>query len=120
MTTVLAYTDEQIAQVVHEMNRGLQYVQGDLSPSQPWQVESEEIQQTVIVGVQEAKRGVTPREHHERWCAEKRAQGWRYGEVKDPAAKTHPCLVAYDDLPSGQRLKNELFLAVVAVMASAQ
>lgn len=120
MTTVVAYTDEQIAQVVHEMNRGLQYVQGDLSPSQPWQVEDPAIQATVIEGVRSAKAGVTPREHHERWCAMKRAQGWRWGEVKDPAAKLHPCLVAYDDLPAGQRLKNELFLAVVAVMASAQ
>lgn len=118
MTTVLAYTDEQIAQVVHEMNRGLQYVQGDLSPSQPWQVEDPSIQRTVIIGVQEARRGVTPREHHERWCAEKRAQGWRYGETKNAAERTHPCLVPYDDLPPEQRLKNELFLAVVAVMAS--
>lgn len=32
------YSDEEIAQVVHEMVRGLQYVQNDPSPSDPWQV----------------------------------------------------------------------------------
>jgi hypothetical protein len=32
--------------------------------------------------------------------------------VKDPEAKTHPCLVPYDDLPEYQQLKDRVFLAI--------
>jgi RyR domain len=112
----MTYTDEQIAQVIHEMNRGLQYVQGDPCPSQPWQVEDEEIKANVIASVAFARAGATPRELHERWAEDKRAHGWTHGAVKDPEARTHPCLVPYGDLPEGQRLKDRLFAAVVKVM----
>ena len=27
------------------------------------------------------------------------ADGWKYGPVKDPEKKEHPCFVPYDDLP---------------------
>jgi hypothetical protein len=40
-----------------------------------------------------------------------------YGEVKDAVAKTHPCMVPYDDLPEFQRKKDALFLAIVRVLA---
>lgn len=42
------------------------------------------------------------------------AEGWVYGPVKDPEAKTHPCLVAYDQLPEAQRYKDKLFASNVA------
>jgi hypothetical protein len=114
----VSYTDEEIACVVHEANRGLQMVQGDPAPSQPWPVESPEIRQSAVDGVRQARAGRTPRQLHQDWCGQKEAAGWQYGPVKDPVAKTHPCLVAYADLPDHQKLKDELFLAVVAVMAS--
>lgn len=34
--------------------------------------------------------------------ANKIADGWKYGEAKDPEAKTHPCLVPFDKLPEFQ------------------
>jgi hypothetical protein len=43
-------------------------------------------------------------------------EGWVYGETKDPVAKTHPCLVAYNDLPIEQQVKDHLFRAVVKAL----
>ena len=35
---------------------------------------------------------------HSRWNREKFMAGWSFGEKKDPAKKTHPCLVEWKDL----------------------
>jgi len=58
-----------------------------------------------------------PSASHDSWSAEKVADGWVYGPVKDPEAKQHPCLVPYDDLPVEQRTKDYLFQAVVRSLA---
>lgn len=34
---------------------------------------------------------------HERWCAQKQLQGWKYGAIRNDRLKLHPCLVQYDD-----------------------
>lgn len=112
----MTYTDEQIARVCHEANRALQAIHDDPAPSNWWDVESPDIQASVIDGVRKARQGRTPRELHDDWCAYKRAEGWRYGLVKDAVEKTHPCLVPYDDLPPGQRVKDNVFLAIVERM----
>lgn len=36
---------------------------------------------------------------HERWNADRRLLGWRFGEKKDNARKLHPCLIDFADLP---------------------
>lgn len=54
-----------------------------------------------------------PSDSHESWLKEKTEQGWVYGHIKDPEAKTHPCCVPYDQLPAAQRFKDELFIAVL-------
>ena len=40
---------------------------------------------------------------HEVWAASRIAQGWTYGEKRDDALKTHPCLVPYDELPEVEK-----------------
>ncbi len=50
---------------------------------------------------------------HENWMRFKTADGWKYGEVKDENAKTHPCLVPFDKLPKAQQVKDALFRGVV-------
>jgi hypothetical protein len=59
----------------------------------------------------------TPEASHESWMAEKVAAGWVYGPTKDPVAKTHPCIVAYSELPPEQRAKDHLFGAIVRSLA---
>ncbi len=40
---------------------------------------------------------------HEVWAAGRVAEGWTYGETRDDAKKTTPCLVAYADLPENEK-----------------
>lgn len=110
------FSNEQVAQVCHEANRALQDIQGDPAPSQPWCCTDAEIRASAVDGVADARRGITPRDLHENWCKFKRRHGWRYGEIKDPELKTHPCLVSYDELPEEQRVKDQLFLFIVAAL----
>lgn len=110
------YTDEQIAQVVHAANSVLQRIHGDDAPSQPWDCETDHVRQSAAEGVRQARKGATPEQLHESWCEFKRAGGWVHGEVKNPDAKTHPCLVPYADLPQEQRDKDRLFHAIVRTL----
>jgi hypothetical protein len=54
-----------------------------------------------------------PSASHESWLAEKEADGWKYGPVKNPETKEHPCFVPYDQLPVEQRRKDYIFGAIV-------
>ena len=40
---------------------------------------------------------------HRRWCANRRLNGWRYGEERDNQRKVHPDLVAWDALDDSTR-----------------
>jgi hypothetical protein len=46
----------------------------------------------------EAERSRLAELEHERWCAERRMQGWKYGPERIEAAKIHDCLVPYAQL----------------------
>ena len=50
---------------------------------------------------------------HDNWMKDKLAEGWVYGETKDPEAKTHPCLVPFESLPKEQQFKDKLFRMIV-------
>lgn len=112
-------SDEQIARVTHEANRALQHVQGapGIPVAPPWDDFPADQQAGVISGVRLARSGATARELHDNWCAEKLADGWVYGEEKNNDAKTHPCLVAYDELPIEQRAKDYMFMAIVDALS---
>lgn len=106
-------TNEQIAKLAHEVNRAYCVSIGDASrPS--WEDAPEWQRKSAMNGVAaHIKEPRTPRESHELWLAEKRADGWTYGAVKDVSAKTHPCFLPYEDLPAEQRAKDFLLAAVV-------
>lgn len=40
---------------------------------------------------------------HDVWAAGRIAEGWRYGEARDDARKTTPCLVSYAELPENEK-----------------
>lgn len=40
---------------------------------------------------------------HDIWAQQRLAQGWTYGPQRDDAAKKHPCLVSYADLPESEK-----------------
>jgi hypothetical protein len=44
---------------------------------------------------------------HERWCKQKREDGWTYGDPWDPVLKHHPSLVDWEVLPESEREKDK-------------
>lgn len=103
-----------VAQFCHEVNRA--YCQALDDYSQPsWEDAPDWQQQSAINGVEFhiANPDASPEASHANWLAEKLADGWTYGVVKDPEAKTHPCCVPYYDLPVEQRAKDYIFRAIV-------
>lgn len=40
---------------------------------------------------------------HETWAARRMAEGWKYGPVRNDAAKEHPCLVPYGQLSEKEK-----------------
>ena len=40
---------------------------------------------------------------HEVWAKSRIEQGWHYGTERNDAEKTHPCLVAYEELPEAEK-----------------
>ncbi len=108
---------EDIARICHEANRALCLADGDNSQREwndapLWQRES------AIAGVAfrdqnpEAPASAT----HDAWSADKTAAGWVYGPEKCEHAKTHHCLVPFDQLPPHQRAKDVLFGAICSAL----
>lgn len=107
-------TVEQIAKVCHEANKS--YCEGIGDNMQKHWDESEEWQRSsAIKGVQFKMDNPDAPDsaQHDSWMKEKVDAGWVYGEVKDAAAKTHPCIVPFEQLPEEQQKKDKLFVAIV-------
>ncbi len=111
-------TVEDIARVCHEANRAVQIISGDPVVSAPWERTPEEIQESSVRGVEAALAGVSSRTLHEAWMKDKEAAGWIYGPEKSMLHKTHPCMVDYDDLPEEDRIKDDVFNAIVRAFAT--
>lgn len=108
---------EQIARVCHEANRAWQHVNDEPDASPEWDRAPDWQRESAVNGVRLALEGATPEELHESWALEKQRDGWVFGERKDAIAKTHPCLVPYDELPEAQRRKDALFRAIVVALS---
>lgn len=117
----MLFTDEQIARVCHDANRAYCITQGDESQL-PWPDAPDWQRESAINGVRfhRSNPSSTPADSHNNWLKEKIADGWVYGEVKDPNAKTHPCVVQYDQLPAFQRVKDHIFVAIVRTLDGAK
>lgn len=110
-----------IAKVAHAINAAFCLSLGDESQSS-WDDAPEWQQKSAIAGVEMhlANPDATPEQSHESWLAQKVADGWVYGEVKDAEKKTHPCCRPYDELPPEQKSKDYLFRAVVHALKDLQ
>ena len=104
------------ARVCHEVNRA--YCQAIGDDSQPtWEDAPDWQKQSALMGVSlHMHNDVGPEASHESWMAQKLAEGWEYGLVKDPVLKIHPCIKPFADLPKEQQIKDHLFRAVVHAM----
>lgn len=111
---------EQIARVCHEANRAFCMSIGDFS-QKPW--EEAELWQRVsaIDGVRFRIRhpATSASARHDAWLENKKRDGWKFGLLKDPVKKEHPCCVPYEVLPREQKIKDFLFIAIVGAFVEA-
>ncbi len=115
--TVISTQD--IARVCHEANRALCMTQND--SSQPkWEDAPDWQKNSALDGVkfhfENPDAGASA--SHDNWREDKVNDGWTWGPVKDPEKKQHPCMVAFDELPIQQRLKDYLFKSIVHALQS--
>ena len=105
---------EQIARVCHETNKAFCETIGD-NTQKPWDEAEQWQRDSAIKGVQFAldNPNAPASAQHDAWLTDKIEAGWKYGPVKDPVKKEHPCMVPYDELPEDQRIKDHLFKGVV-------
>lgn len=103
-----------IAEMAHEVNRAYAEMIGDYTLVE-WEKSPEWQKATVLDGVEKHLNNprMTAESSHKAWMDFKRADGWKYGPIKDPEAKEHPCMLPYADLPISQRMKDYIFAAVV-------
>jgi len=108
---------EEIASIVHNLNRDYCKSIGDSSQLY-WDEAPEWQKESAIEGVKDIidNRTLTFEDQHKSWMDWKIAKGWKYGPVKDPDKKEHPCMVSYDELPFKDRLKDELFRNTVMTL----
>lgn len=103
---------EAAARAAHEANRAYCIALGDNS-QMDWETAPEWQRSSCINGVRGVLAGNGPEQSHESWLKEKTETGWKYGPVKDPEKKEHPCFVPYAELPESQKAKDDIFCAVV-------
>lgn len=108
---------ETIARMAHEVNRAYCAALGDHSQVQ-WEDAPEWQRISARSGVVMHKKNpdATPERSHEEWLKSKQADGWKWGPVKDPEKKEHPCCCSYAELSPEQRAKDYLFKGVVDAM----
>lgn len=111
-------TAEEIARVCHEANRAVTQIVADVPVQPNWDCADADMKTSSVNGVAFALNNpnATAEQQHEAWCVERRAQGWVFGEKKDPIAKTHPALRPFAELPLGTRQKDAVFRAIVAAL----
>lgn len=113
--------DEQhldlVARCCHEANKAICEAAGDFS-QKSWDAAEDWQRESAIKGVKFAIENpdAPASSQHDSWMKDKVEAGWVWGEVKDAAKKTHPCLVAYDKLPLADRIKDHVFKAVVKAL----
>ena len=91
---------------IHEANKEIQQQTGEFIPEL-----SEHLTKSILDGVYYVldNPNCTPEQQHNNWVHFKRADGWKYGSIKDFERKEHPCLVLYNELPEIQQRKDSVF-----------
>jgi hypothetical protein len=105
---------EMIAPICHEANKVWCEANGDHSQKH-WNEAEQWQRDSAIKGVEFRIKNPDAGHdaQHNAWMQDKINDGWVYGQKKDTEAKTHPCIVPFDQLPEFQQKKDALFAAIV-------
>lgn len=107
-----------IAAICHNANKMLCEVVGDASfadwsGAQGWQIQRSVESVKFILD-----NPIAPIEAgHDAWAEEMRAEGWKYGPVKDAEKKENPALAPFSELPPIDQARNQMFRAIVLALA---
>lgn len=110
-------TLEDVARFVHEVNRlWCQFIGDNSQPS--WEDAPDWQKNSALEGVRYhlSNPSSTHRDSHTNWLSGKQQEGWKFGAVKDPEKKEHPCFCEFGNLPWYQQIKDHLFLNVVRTL----
>jgi hypothetical protein len=104
---------ERTARIAHEVNRAWCEYNGDFSQTS-WENAPAWQKNTARLGVKFHKDNPDADDaaSHNSWMTQKLAEGWKHGDVKDPEAQHHPCIVPFEDLPRDQQFKDRLFRTI--------
>ncbi|SRR6266704_4108237 len=106
-------TVDAVARIVHNAQRDLGYWLEDPYPPAPYDALPEEQRRPSQSLVRLIAQGY-PREYvQEIWVESMTVKGWVYGNAKDPGRKTHPCMVAFPDLPPWEKRKVNLAFNII-------
>ena len=113
-------TEEEIlniALVCHEAHRAWCAANGD-HEHKAWEEAFDYQRGGTIWGIELLLQypAISDEDHHNRWWSIMEGNGWTYGPVRDPIAKTHPGMVHYSEMESYQRKKKPLFRAIVMAL----
>ena len=102
------------AEVAHEVNRAWCTANGDDSQL-PWADAPQWQKDSAVMGVEFHMNNphAPDSASHDSWAKQKIDDGWVYGEVKDPVAKTHHCLVPFHQLAIVDQIKDALFRSTI-------
>lgn len=110
---VREFTDLELARIVHGAHVQYNVILGDNAPDPPWDALGGRHQKQIADRVRSIREGKGPAQIHQEWIDEMARWGWKYGEVKDPIARTHPCMRPYDELSPDQQAKDRLAIRIV-------
>src|SRR6266704_3741830 len=107
---MILLTVRQLGRLNHALRREVALIFGDGTIPPSWDdapewmhIESERSARKLL-----ENPGMLAEEEHDRRVRQKITEGWKWGEVRDDEAKTHPSLVPFEKLPPGEQLKDLL------------
>ena len=56
------------------------------------------------------------RMEHDRWCADRLRNGWKYGKIRNNARKLHPDLVSWEELNDDAKEKDILAVKLIPIL----
>lgn len=103
-----------IAKIVYNVNKAFCESTGDFT-NVSWDDTSTETRDLAVLVIRHKMLNprMTPEHIHNTWLVEMVRRGWRYGEMKNAEAKTHPGMCPYDMLSKDQQTKDKLVNTII-------
>lgn len=104
---------DTVARIVHNAQRDFGLWLDDSYPPDPYDALSEEARLPAQSLVRLIAQGYSTDYVHDIWVTSMEEKGWKYGDVKDPYGKTHPCMTLFKDLSQWEKRRLNLAYDIV-------